>query len=200
LYHLHNWTRVFNTRVQFDTRIKYRRPIVHVYLILVSNWTRVFNTRVQMDACKNTRVQLDACIFTCVQMDTCTNTRVQFDTYNNTRVHLDTSIKYTCQIGHVYLIRVSNWTRVFNTRVQLDTCIKYTRPIVAVVQLDTCLIRHVSNWTRVYSNRYCRHASNCQYFCSAWSNRLQLAINQSFLELFQLIGDQTVKCRLCIST
>jgi len=93
-----------------------------------------------------------------------------------TRVQLDTRIKYARPIGRVYLdtrpnwtrviIHVSIWTRVFNTRVQLDTCIKYACQFVAAVQLDTCLIRHVSNWMRVYSNRYCRHASNCQYFCS----------------------------------
>jgi len=61
------------------------------------------------------------------------------------------------QIGHAYLIHVSNWTRVLNTRVQMDTCIitrvhfgrvsKYTRPIGRAY-----LIR-VSNWTRVLNTR-----------------------------------------------
>jgi hypothetical protein len=35
----------------------------------------------------------------------------------NTRVQLDTRIKYTCQIGRVYLICVSNWARVLKIRV-----------------------------------------------------------------------------------
>jgi hypothetical protein len=80
--------------------------------------------------------------------------------------HFDTCIQI--QVSNRFdtsiCIHVSNLTCVFNTRVQLNTCIKYMRPIVKMVQLDTCLIRHVSNWTRVYSNRYCRHASNCVFF------------------------------------
>jgi hypothetical protein len=124
----------------------------------VSNWTHIFNTRVQLD------------------------TRIKYSCPNGHVYH------YTCLIGHAYyilvskwtsvLLHVSNWTRVLNTRVQLDACIKYTCQFVTTVQLDTCLIRHVSNWTRVYSNRYCRHASNCEYFCSdmwvsAFSGSLQ---------------------------
>jgi hypothetical protein len=77
-------------------------------------------------------------------------------------------------------IQASNWTRVFNTRVQVDTCnntrvqlaawINYTRPIGLFIPLATLSERHVASWTRVYSNRYCRHAANCGFFCSEQKN------------------------------
>jgi hypothetical protein len=40
-----------------------------------------------------------------------------------------------------------------NTRVQLDTSIKYTRPIVKMVQLDTCQIGRVSTVTGTVDTR-----------------------------------------------
>jgi hypothetical protein len=96
LIHVSNWTRVLNTRVQ----------LLKLYLKKINILTRVFNTRVQLD----TRIK-----YACPIVEILFNKKKLYLEKNNsltrvfnTRVQLDTRIKYTCQIGHAYLIRVSN--------------------------------------------------------------------------------------------
>jgi hypothetical protein len=93
-------TRVFNTRVQLDTRIKYTRSIT---------------TRVQLLKFYLIKKKI---IF---EKKNNSLTRVL-----NTRVQL---LKFYLIKKKLYLEKNNSLTRVLNTRVQLDMRIKYTRPI-----------------------------------------------------------------------
>jgi hypothetical protein len=86
-------TRVFNTRVQL---LKFYLIKKKLYLKKNNSLTRVFNTRVQLLK------------FYLIKKKLYLEKNNSLTRVFNTRVQLDTCIKYTCQIGRVYLIRVSN--------------------------------------------------------------------------------------------
>jgi hypothetical protein len=65
----------------------------------------------------------------------------------------------------VHIPRVQVATYIY-TRVQVAACKKYTRPLVFHAQPAMLSSKQVASWPRSYSNRYCRHAANCSFFCS----------------------------------
>jgi hypothetical protein len=62
--HVAKYGHVYVIRASIWTRVKYTRPIGHMYLKHVSSLLRVRNTCVQIDGCIFTRIQLDAWINT----------------------------------------------------------------------------------------------------------------------------------------